>query len=145
VTDYGTEFIVTVMPDGRTEVRVLTGRVELVPLGGRGDMQAGQMLTAGQSGMVDPFGDLTASASSQADPLTTFIVREEPERKRSPKSQPDRRSSLTSSMRSAVATVLVAAASGVSVSLVDGTVSDGFVFRPDTLSNGGYLVCRHRS
>jgi hypothetical protein len=89
IRDYGTEFTVTVMPDGRTTVTVTKGQVELIPLVGQGDAQAGQMLTAGQSGQVDPQGDLSASASSQADPLTMFVIKDKATTKEAKKTDID--------------------------------------------------------
>ncbi len=140
IADYGTEFTVTVMPDGCTRVHVLSGRVELVPLTGANDSQAGQMLTAGQSGEVEPCGDMVTSASSQLDPLTTFTVREEPEPKKTEKpAGPAKFFDLVDAIGGGSG--LGGGRAGVSVSLIDGKVSDGFVFRPDTMSAGGYLVC----
>ena len=87
VTDHGTEFIVTILPDGRTKVTVMKGLVELVPLTGQTEAQAGQMLSAGQSGEVDTQGDMATSASSEADPLAAFVVKVKAESERTPESE----------------------------------------------------------
>jgi len=143
ITDYGTEFIVTILPDGRTKVTVLKGVVELVALTGQTEAQPGQMLSAGQSGEVDTQGDMVTSASSEADPLAAFVVKVKPEPEQT--SVPEKSSSAPKFLD--LVDILGGGDGfgtgriGVSISLADGTIKDGFMFREDTASSGAYLAC----
>ncbi|HSV27621.1 MAG TPA: FecR domain-containing protein [Sedimentisphaerales bacterium] len=139
VTDYGTVFVVTVMPDGGTHVHVLSGRVELAPLGYQDDPEAGQMLAAGQSGEIAPQGDMATSVSPQEEQAATLIVHEAPaaETPETP-AGPPKFFDLVDAIGGGDG--FGTGRTGVSVSLVDGTIKDGFNFYPDTVSAAGYLT-----
>lgn len=144
VKDLGTKFVVSVGADGRTSVTVLKGKVELTPLGGGPDMQVAQVLTAGQSGKVDPLGDMEASASSQPDPLAAFVIDDKVSGSDSGKKK-DEKYTPTKFIDLAD---LIAGSNGlgtspkvVSVSLLDGAVRDGLTWRPESAATGGYRMC----
>jgi hypothetical protein len=143
VKDLGTEFVVTVGPDGRTSVTVIKGLVELTPLTGQPDTQVAQSLTAGQTGQVNPQGDMASSASAGSDPLAAFVVKdtdgEKEPKKKAEKDGPAKFIDLADILGGGNG--LGANPRLVSVSMVDGAVRDGQVHRAETLSAGGYLRC----
>jgi hypothetical protein len=144
VKDLGTKFVVTVGADGRTRVTVLKGLVQLTPLTGQPDTQVGQMLSAGQSGNVDPQGDMETSASPQSDPLAAFII----EDKSPDKEAGQKKSAEYNPTKFIDLADIIGGGNGlgsnprpVSVSLLDGAVRDGLSFRPETVASGGYMLC----
>jgi hypothetical protein len=147
VKDLGTEFIVTVLPNGRTEVRVIKGHVELIPLTGQADTQEGQTLSAGQSGRVDPQGDMVTSASPQSEPPVAFIIKDKPTKEKKEKQIKDTEGTAGPAKFIDLADIIGGGdgfGNGMktaSISLVDGTLKEGFVFRLGTQSAGGYLRC----
>jgi ferric-dicitrate binding protein FerR (iron transport regulator) len=142
VRDYGTEFIVTVSPDGRTQVVVTQGKVELTPLVGQADAQSGRVLSAGESGQVYPQGDVVTSASGESDPLASFVVRDRPDvsadKPAAGVTQPARFLDLADMLGGGNG--LGGGRKPVSIDLVDGAVRDGLLPFVETISAGGYVV-----